>query len=196
MGAISSLLTTAVTRIMGPLLVATFYTYTRRTRRLASPSRPTCPLAQEPQSHSSHRAGGGICSITSSQAGNGNFNRAASVTQTFVVVAPPSWTMVATPNLASFTAAGQAIGYNYTLTNTGNVTINSISVTGDEDRHHQLLGQHAGGRGQHHLLQQLYDRCCRSRDQYPRQRHGHWHTNSRHARQCRRQLKHHLRCSA
>ena len=45
-------------------------------------------------------------------------------------VSNPSWTLTSIPSPASFSAAGQAIGYNYTLTNTGDVTINSISVSG------------------------------------------------------------------
>lgn len=42
----------------------------------------------------------------------------------------PSWTLAAIPSPATFTASGQVIGYSYTLTNTGNVTISSIGVTG------------------------------------------------------------------
>lgn len=42
----------------------------------------------------------------------------------------PSWTLTAAPSPTSFTAAGQVITYTYTLTNTGNRAINSISVTG------------------------------------------------------------------
>ena len=42
----------------------------------------------------------------------------------------PSWTLAATPNPTSFTAAGKAIAFSFKLTNTGNVTINSLAVTG------------------------------------------------------------------
>jgi uncharacterized repeat protein (TIGR01451 family) len=45
-------------------------------------------------------------------------------------VSNPSWTLSAIPSPTSFTVAGQPIGYSYTLTNTGDVTINSIAVSG------------------------------------------------------------------
>jgi hypothetical protein len=44
----------------------------------------------------------------------------------------PSWKLTATPNKSSYTKVGEAIGYSYTLTNTGNVAINSIAVTGNK----------------------------------------------------------------
>ena len=43
----------------------------------------------------------------------------------------PSWKLTATPNKSSYTKVGEAIGYSYTLTNTGNVAINSFGVTGN-----------------------------------------------------------------
>jgi hypothetical protein len=42
----------------------------------------------------------------------------------------PALTIAATPNPTSFSNAGQAIAYSFKLTNTGNVTINSLAVTG------------------------------------------------------------------
>ena len=45
-------------------------------------------------------------------------------------VSNPSWTLSAIPSPTLFTVAGQPIGYSYTLTNTGDVTINSIAVLG------------------------------------------------------------------
>ena len=40
--------------------------------------------------------------------------------------------MSAIPNPTSFAAAGVSIGYSFTLTNLGNVPINSISMTGSK----------------------------------------------------------------
>jgi outer membrane autotransporter protein len=50
----------------------------------------------------------------------------ASATITFV--AQPSWTLSKTASPTTYAAAGQAIGYSYLLTNTGNVTITSINL--------------------------------------------------------------------
>ena len=44
----------------------------------------------------------------------------------------PSWKLTATPNKSSYTKVGEAIGYSYSLTNTGNVAINSFGVTGNK----------------------------------------------------------------
>src|SRR5262249_12207138 len=43
--------------------------------------------------------------------------------------AHPSWKLVKAASPLTFTAAGQVINYSYTLTNTGNVTINTIAVS-------------------------------------------------------------------
>ena len=57
-------------------------------------------------------------------------NAAASGSIAFI--AQPSWTVSAIPNPTSFAAAGVSIGYSFTLTNLGNVPINSISMTGSK----------------------------------------------------------------
>jgi uncharacterized repeat protein (TIGR01451 family) len=44
----------------------------------------------------------------------------------------PSWKLTTTPNKSSYTKVGEAIGYSYTLTNTGNVAINSFGVAGNK----------------------------------------------------------------
>jgi uncharacterized repeat protein (TIGR01451 family) len=53
----------------------------------------------------------------------------ASASATVTFVAQPSWTLSKTPNPATYNAAGQVIAYSYLLRNTGNVTINSISIS-------------------------------------------------------------------
>jgi hypothetical protein len=52
----------------------------------------------------------------------------ATATATITFVGTPRWTLTKTPNPTSYTATGQVIHYSYLLTNTGNVTINSISI--------------------------------------------------------------------
>ncbi len=54
----------------------------------------------------------------------------ASTTVTFK--AQPSWTLTKVADPTSYTAAGQAIAYSYTLTNTGNVSISGITVSDDK----------------------------------------------------------------
>lgn len=71
---------------------------------------------------------GGSLSFVADDALDGYANSFTSVN--FTAGPMPSWTLTAVPNTASFTAAGQAIGYSYTLTNTGNITINSIALAG------------------------------------------------------------------
>src|SRR5215475_3949847 len=53
----------------------------------------------------------------------------ATAQATINLLAQPSWKLVKTPSPSTYTAAGQLINYSYTLTNTGNVTINSITVS-------------------------------------------------------------------
>ena len=48
---------------------------------------------------------------------------------TITLVANPSWTLTKTPNPTTYTGSGQGVNYSYRLTNTGNVTINSIGIT-------------------------------------------------------------------
>ncbi len=52
----------------------------------------------------------------------------ATAQATITFLAQPSWTLAKTPNPTTYTKAGQAIAYSYLLTNTGNVTINSIAI--------------------------------------------------------------------
>jgi hypothetical protein len=56
----------------------------------------------------------------------------ASVSGTITYVAQPSWTLASVASPSSFSAVGQAITFAHTLTNTGQVPITSISVTGDK----------------------------------------------------------------
>ena len=51
---------------------------------------------------------------------------------TITLVPQPSWTLTKTPTPPTYTAAGQTINYSYLLTNTGNVTIASITLTDDK----------------------------------------------------------------
>jgi len=75
-------------------------------------------------------------SVTNSATANGTpaggTLQPVSAQATITFLAQPSWTLNKTPNPTTYTAAGQAIGYSYLLSNTGNVTINSISITDDK----------------------------------------------------------------
>ena len=82
-------------------------------------------------------------------------NAVASGSITFT--AQPSWTLSAIPNPTSFTNSGQAIGYSYTLTNTGNVGISSISVTGTKTGPISCLASTLAVGCQHDVLEQLHD---------------------------------------
>lgn len=70
---------------------------------------------------------GGSLSFVADDALDGYANSFTSVNLTAGPL--PSWTLTVVPSTASFTAAGQAIGYSYTVTNAGNVAINSITVS-------------------------------------------------------------------
>jgi uncharacterized repeat protein (TIGR01451 family) len=73
---------------------------------------------------------GGSLSFAADDAADGYANSFTSVV--FTAGSTPAWTLAAVPSPTSFTAAGQAIGYSYTLTNTGNVAISSIALTGSK----------------------------------------------------------------
>jgi sugar lactone lactonase YvrE len=68
----------------------------------------------------------GICSITASQAGTGNYNAATSVTQSFSVVSAPTVTLTTTATLSG----NATIGYQatVTVTNTGSATANNVQI--------------------------------------------------------------------
>lgn len=55
--------------------------------------------------------------------------RTATAQATITLVAQPAWTLTNAPSPTTYTAAGQVISYSYMLTNTGNVTIGSITLT-------------------------------------------------------------------
>jgi hypothetical protein len=77
----------------------------------------------------------GTCTIAADQAGNGTYAAASQVTQNVAVgVAPvPQLTMVAAAAQPSFANAGDTIDYTFTLTNTGNVTLDGLfTVTSDK----------------------------------------------------------------
>ena len=61
-----------------------------------------------------------------------HFPDMATATSTVTFTPLPSWSLSKTPNPATYTGAGETINYGYTLTNTGNVAINSITVTDDK----------------------------------------------------------------
>src|SRR5205823_2940967 len=53
----------------------------------------------------------------------------ATAQATITFQAQPAWTLAKTPTPTTYTAAGQSISYSYLLTNSGNVTINSIAIS-------------------------------------------------------------------
>ena len=57
--------------------------------------------------------------------------RSAVASATVTFAAQPSWTLPA-PSPTTYTAAGQTINYSYLISNTGNVSIGSITVTDDK----------------------------------------------------------------
>ncbi len=77
----------------------------------------------------------GTCTIAANQAGNGTYAAASQVSQNVAVgVAPvPQLTMVAAAAQPNFAKAGDIIDYTFTLTNTGNVTLDGLfTVTSDK----------------------------------------------------------------
>ena len=110
--------------------------------------------------------------------------------------AQPSWTLSAIPSPTSFTAAGQAIGYSYTLTNTGNVGISSISVSGTKTGTISCLANTLAVGASTTCTSSYPTVAGRSRLQHLLQRDGDWHADRRHAGQCSCQRQHHLHASA
>ncbi len=77
----------------------------------------------------------GTCTIAADQAGDGTYAAAAQVTQDVDVAATPapSLGLVAAAVETSFTAAGNVLHFNFTLTNTGNTDLTGpFTVTSDK----------------------------------------------------------------